>query len=50
MKKWFVTLLALAALAMVESAIAAVEGGEIMLKAGEEVYVCGCGMEHHKVK
>jgi hypothetical protein len=43
MKKWFVTLMVLAALAMVGSAMAAVENGKINLKKGDMVYVCGCG-------
>jgi len=43
MKRWFVTLFALMTLVMAGSALAAVESGKLSLKAGDVVYVCGCG-------
>lgn len=43
MKKWFVVLMTLAAVSMAGLTMAAVEKGMISLKAGDEVYVCGCG-------
>lgn len=43
MNKWFVILFTLVALAMAGSAVAVVDNGKITLKAGGEVYVCGCG-------
>jgi hypothetical protein len=43
MRKWFVALMTVVALGVAGLTMAAVEKGEIKLKAGDEVYVCGCG-------
>ncbi|HEY5974661.1 MAG TPA: hypothetical protein VIU41_07970 [Geobacteraceae bacterium] len=44
MKKSFIaTLVMVFALGLAGLTIAAVENGKISLKAGDEVYVCGCG-------
>lgn len=43
MKNLIVTLVAMLTLALGGLAVAAVEQGKITLKAGQEIYVCGCG-------
>lgn len=43
MKKCFMVLMTLAVVAMAGLTMAAVEKGMVALKAGDEIYVCGCG-------
>jgi len=43
MKKWCVAFLTVVAVGAAGFTMAAVEKGKLVLKAGDEIYVCGCG-------
>jgi len=43
MRKWFVALMTVVAVGMAGLTMAAVEKGKLMVNAGDEVFVCGCG-------